>query len=166
MTLDMLLALQKLAARLKFPTISERWVESRHAIMKRYLMSSPHASAMHLVYTGVLPLLRQTFTEDPDAFASLAQMCTSARTPRRCLEALGLKHHAAVQRLLQGTPTKNVLDRDYKPALVEIIYHCDRETLYQDSSLPCGQLAHSNLSGLNVIQGFVFLAGRAEETIL
>ena len=47
-SLQTLPLLQRMVARFKFIPIVERWIESRHALLKRQLHGASHASAVHV----------------------------------------------------------------------------------------------------------------------
>jgi hypothetical protein len=65
--------LESMASRLKFSPIAERWVESRHALMKHSLRNCPHASAQHVAFFGMMPALRKFLQDRPQDFVELVR---------------------------------------------------------------------------------------------
>jgi hypothetical protein len=65
--------LEKMVARFAFVPIAERWIESRHAILKQTLRNCPHASAQHVAFFGIMPSLRKFLKERPQDFLKLVR---------------------------------------------------------------------------------------------
>lgn len=82
--------LERMAARFKFAMISERWIESRHALLKRTLYGCPHSSAVHVAYCGMQPMLRKHIQMDPQFLVQLVSHCKAVRTPKRAVSASGI----------------------------------------------------------------------------
>ena len=82
--------LARMAARFKFPTVSERWIEGRHSLIKRNLYGCPHASAVHVAYCGIQAVLRRLTQESPNFLTELAEFAKAARTPRRAVAISGI----------------------------------------------------------------------------
>eukprot|EP00969_Alexandrium_andersonii_P291137 12870051-Alexandrium_andersonii.AAC.1 len=61
-----------MAGRMRFASISERWVESLHALNAKALSRATHTGALHVVYHGTLRPLRGPFATRPDAVRELA----------------------------------------------------------------------------------------------
>ena len=141
--LDDLPSLLQVAAAMRFPTISERWIESRHALVHQNLRGAPHASACHVAYTGIQPTLRKILKESPSFLQTLAAHCKVVRNPWQALRATGLVHHPVVAEMIKmdaGRVTN--ISRGYRQQVVQVIYHADAQTLFQDlghvSLLPPG----------------------------
>ena len=49
--------LWRMAARFAFAMITERWVESPHALKNKCLMGAPNASVVHVAFSGILQTL-------------------------------------------------------------------------------------------------------------
>lgn len=124
--------LERLAARFKFPTISERWIEGRHALMHQSLRNAPHHSAQHVAFAGIQPSLRKVLRESPRMLTSLAQHCKGVRNPMAALTACGLRQHPSVQAMIDSAPSYLSVNRRHRARLVELLYHVDLDTLYQD----------------------------------
>ena len=111
-------------AKLRFIPITERWVESLHSLLKRYLALAPHASALHFAFHGVQQPLRLAIRQDPELLARLAQWCGTCRNPVLCLEQTGLYHHPGVA-ALQARVGRGSMNRKCAPDIVRILYHVD-----------------------------------------
>ena len=121
--------LSRIAAKWKFVPICERWIESRHALVKRQLKKATHVSAQHVAFAGCQPMLRELLLRKPSEFNELVTLCSFTKTPAKALEAVGLHHHPGVRDLFKFDRSK--LSRKYRPWVVELLYHVDRETLFQ-----------------------------------
>ena len=121
--------LQLEAAKLRFASVSERWIESRHAIAKRYLAAAPHVTATHIAYHGIQKPLRELFATRFDELPALAEACASCRNPTACLRSMGMWQCPAVERLKEANPRWH-LNRKFHGALTEILYHVDAYTLH------------------------------------
>lgn len=133
-TLSELPLLESWAARLRFAMISERWIESRHSLMKRSLASSPSVSAAYVAFQGILTPLRKLLVEEPQAIdlERLAALCMVTRNAQMALKNMGLWTHPSIQAHLTATHgSKGQLGRGFRPEVVRVIYHVDDATLYQ-----------------------------------
>jgi hypothetical protein len=118
--------------RLRFASVTERWVESLHATAKQILKNAKHMSAVHLAFGEAHLALRQLLRRRPEAVHELARHCGTVRNVCRALQMVGLWNHLVVSevRRLEGRRTAE-LGRSCRPKLVEVIYHVDRETLFK-----------------------------------
>lgn len=121
--------LESVAARLKFAPVSERWVESLHALTKRHMSNAPHVSATHVAFHGIQLPLRTMLMTRPESLRQLADFAESCRNPVARLKAMGLWMAPAVMRL-RGRISYQLLNRHHAPALTEILYHVDAHTLH------------------------------------
>ena len=117
-------ALQLWAAKFKFPPITERWIESRHALTKKTLALSPHVTMLHVAFHGIMEPLRVCLQQRPEAIRELASQSVTCRNPVLAIKAVGLWRHPAVVALRSVVPFK-MLNRKHAPALTEIIFHAD-----------------------------------------
>lgn len=117
------------AAKLRFASVSERWVESRHALTQRYVAAGPHIAATHIAYDGIQKPLRHILEHRFAELSELATCCERVRNPMSCLRTMGLLHHLAVVRLVESNPWWK-LSRKHHPAIVEILYHVDAFSLH------------------------------------
>ena len=88
--------LYKFACRFKFTPTCERWIESRHALLKRHLRKCTHASAQHIAFLGCQPVLRDLMLRQPSEFKQLVTQCASTKNPRLALHSVGLDWHPKV----------------------------------------------------------------------
>lgn len=128
-SLDQLPFLETQVAKLKFAPVAERWIESRHSLAKRSIATAPHVTAAYIAFHGVQLPLRGKLTQTPDQLPVYALHCSSCRNPVTCLKAMGLWHHPRVVALLEAVGY-GVLNRQYSPALTEILYHVDAHSLH------------------------------------
>ena len=122
--------LQSYAAKFKFVPVSERWVESRHALIKRHLRKCTHASALHVAFMSCQSLLRDIFQNMPHEFERLVLFCELTKSPLQALQSVRLHWRPQVQRVLQTNRAQ--LGRSYRPWVIELLYHVDWATLFQD----------------------------------
>ena len=118
-----------MAARLRFASVTERWIEGRHARAKAVLGRAPHISATHYAFYGALPEL-EAMSRDPALVARLAEHCAMVRNPWEAVRRMGLERHPAVRRLLQLPGGRKHVTRRSGPKLTEILYHTDAFTLH------------------------------------
>lgn len=121
--------LSEMAARMRFAPISERWIEAQHAITKRYMANAPHITAGHVAFHGIQLQLRSLLTRRPETLHDLAGFASHCHNPVKCLKAMGLFRHPAVQKLVQQVRFKD-LNRAHSPALTEVLYHVDAFSLH------------------------------------
>ena len=120
--------LQSYASKFKFVPISERWVESRHALIKRHLRKCTHVSALHVAFMSCQSLLRDIFQNMPYEFERLVLLCELTKRPLLALQSVKLHWHPRVQEILQTAGRE--LGRSYRPWVIELLYHVDRATLF------------------------------------
>lgn len=119
--------------KLKFAPIAERWVEGLHATSKRFLKNAPHHSALHLAWSIVQAPLQHLIQQRPDVVSQLADLCWQVRNTRRALNEVGLWWHPEVQGLVaRCVGQMRDLGRSHRHWIIELIYHVDRNTLFQD----------------------------------
>jgi len=114
-----------------FTTISERWIESRHALIMFSLLTARHKSAVHIALGSCLKALRTLLSSDPERLPQLAEICSRTRNPVNCLRELGLWQKPEVQDMLnsEGGSLSNLHHKRRKD-IVKIIYHCDIDTMF------------------------------------
>jgi hypothetical protein len=120
--------------------VSERWVESRHSLLKRSLMGRPSVSAAFIACQGIMTPLRKLLVEAPQALdlERLATLCMDTRHASVALKSMGLYAHPSIQKMLTNSNSKTrELQRSFRPEVVRIIYHVDNKTLYQDLPAAC-----------------------------
>ena len=137
--LDALPLLRRVAAKYKFVAVSERWVESRHALIKRNLRKATHVSAQHVAFSGCQHMLRELLLHRTHGFSQLVALCGFTRSPGHALQAVNLHFHPSVRGILRVD--RSQLARKYRPWVVELLYHADRETLYQGLPQDGGYIA-------------------------
>jgi hypothetical protein len=129
--------LERMCGRWKFAMVAERWIESRHALLKRSLRNCAHASALHVVFLGIQPMLRRLLAEQPAALQELSKFCRENRMPVQALQSAGFYNHPVVAEL-RLTRSVRCLNRSFSASIVELMYHVDSATLFQPlpDSLP------------------------------
>ena len=137
--------LLKMASKFKFIPICERWIESRHALLKRHLRQCTHASAQHVAFMGCQPVLRDLLLRMPHEFNRLVLLALCTKNPLLALQAVGLHNHPAVQRAL--SLHKGELSRSRRPWVVELLYHVDKETLFQSLPVDLGFVPNDDDDG-------------------
>ena len=131
--LEALPFLHRMRARFKFAPVSERWIEGTHALMKRFLQNAHHFGPCHVALLTCLPDLELIIASDSAILEKLSQYCLAVRNPRRALEVLGLWGHPCTQEMMRlAAGKKTPLSREYSKEVVEVIYHLDTYTLFQD----------------------------------
>jgi len=128
---EILPLLHRMAARFKLVPITERWVESRHALIKRMLHTATHASALHVAFVGCQQMLRELLLHRPSAFMDLTACLAEVRNPMLALRSLGLLRHEQVLNWLHSEK-REALSRHLRPRVIELIYHVDSATLHRD----------------------------------
>jgi len=117
------------AARFYFASVTERWIESLHAIMKKYIKLACNFTAVSCVFHTVLVPLARWFRHSPDEVGLFARHCSDLRTAFNAIKEMGLLHHPVVQQLLLATPQLKDMNRKHRPKLVEILFHVDNESI-------------------------------------
>lgn len=128
-SLEELPFLQMMAAKLKFASVTERWIESLHSLAKRFIATAPNVSATHIAFHGIQLPLRTKLAEHPEDLKTLAELSSACRNPVNCLKSMGLWQHPAVVALRRRVPFM-LLNRKHSPALTEILYHVDAYSLH------------------------------------
>ena len=126
--------LLQLAAELRFVPTVERHVEALHSILHRNLAGRPSAGPVHVAFTSVLPRLRQAVRANPAGFVEqFALACAKVSNGVKGLAVVGLSQHPGVQ-ALGGVRhgIRRSLVRNHYREFVNIIYHTDDATLFQD----------------------------------
>ena len=141
-TLPHLPLLRCTAAKYKFVSICERWIESRHALVKRQLRKATHVSAQHVAFAGCQPMLRELLLQKPLELNQLISMCQLTRSPLLALKSVNLHYHPVVRRLMLSERAR--LGKKYRPWVVELL---DRETLFQPLPMDGGYVGHDDHNG-------------------
>ncbi len=138
--------LERIVGRFAFIPIAERWVESLHAKAKKDLMGAPHFSSVHLAFKSMQRQLRDVLVDHPELLIEMSEHCTTVKNPRASLEAMGLWMHPDVQEKL-GDELGSVrgFGRHLRPWVIELIYHCDPDTVFKVSGAAILKATFSNL---------------------
>ena len=126
--------LARMAGRFRFVLISERWVESLHALNNKYLGYGPNTGVLHLVFHNVLLPLQRALDNDPNVFLRLAHHASFARNAPSAAAYLGFWNHPAMKKIVSRYQAKNrnsSIDRQNHGNVVRILYHTDCETLFR-----------------------------------
>ena len=122
-----------IAAKFRFVTISERYVESLHAQTKKFIRGAPHHSALHHAWSIVHQGVQSLVAKDSSALSQLAQFCQKVKSPRLALAASGMFLHPDVQSFARlNRFNMRELSRLKRPMAVELLFHTDARTLFQD----------------------------------
>ena len=135
--IHLLPSLGVITAKLKLAPTVERHVEGLHASTHQDLLGSANAGPVHIQFHSVFPFLRKRLLECEGAFLpKFASLCSSVRNVVFAVEVLGLQRHPAVQQLLatQHGHRREAM-RKSRHTLIDVIYHLDDATLFQDHLL-------------------------------
>ena len=119
--------------KLLFMPVAERWIESQHATAGKFLQGAPHYSCVHLAWRGIQSRLQRILDALPSFLTEFSEACMSVRNPRKALVRMGFWPHPGVQQKLQkmhGSVT--AFGRTLRSWVVDLLYHCDNDTVYQD----------------------------------
>ena len=122
--------LSTLVARLRWIAVVERWIESRHALMKRYICAAPHSSPAHLAFMGIQPPLRLLLEARPQSIYGLAKHCARVTTALACVKECGMWNHPVIEGLRDRLMSRRAINRTEHGKVVEILYHVDGPTLH------------------------------------
>jgi len=128
-SLDALPFLKRMAARLLFASIVERWVEALHAASKKWFQLAPHASAVHLAFYGIRAPLRELLRSTPEGFAHFCDLCDAVRNVHLAIDHVGFRRHPEVVRL-RDESLGHIRHKKLHKHLVKILFHVDPSTLY------------------------------------
>ena len=137
--------LRRFAAKYKFVSVCERWIESRHALLGRHLRKATHVSAQHVAFSGCQHVLRELLLHKPHELNQLVQLCDFTRSPGSALQAVNLHYHPSVRRIM--LEDRSQLARKYRPWVVELLYHVDRKTLFQNLPANGGYVGDDGSNG-------------------
>lgn len=126
--------LMQAVAAFRFVPIAERWVESLHASAKKHLLTAPHYSPVHLAWKSIQTRLRHTFSDQAAAKVTrFAGLCNEVKNPLRALKRMGFWRHPGVQSRLQSElGSVRGFSRHLRPWAVQLLYHADMATIFQD----------------------------------
>jgi hypothetical protein len=119
-----------LVARFKFISVVERWVEALHALTKKLLKKAPNASAVHVAYMGLQPVLRDRLAAEPMLMHDLSERACTLTTPFACIQASGLSRHPSVKRITDAVATFRDVNRKHRRDLTDILLHVDSHSLH------------------------------------
>ena len=94
--LDALPFLNRMAARMLFTPVVERWIERQHRLQAMASAAAPNAGIVHHAYVGCLKPLGDILKQ-PGMFGKLAVAAQSVQHPVRSLHTLDLWQHPRVQ---------------------------------------------------------------------
>lgn len=126
----------------RFVPIAERWVEALHASAKKMRLPSPHYSPVHLAWKSIQTRIRRLLAAQAGgALIAFAKHALAARNPRLALIRMGFWRHPGVQAKLrsQGGHTR-AFGRHLRAWVVQLLYHADSDTLFQDIHVGCKTL--------------------------
>ena len=134
--LEQLPALMVWLAMLRSIKISERWIESRHALIKR-AFAGIHAGAItHMNFITSLPMIEHLLEAVDAGISALARHYEGLRNPFLVLKEMGFLTHPAIREILDATfHRKTCLHHKKRKHIIQIVYHCDTRSLFQP--LPC-----------------------------
>ena len=125
-------ALAVMVAMFKFIPISERWVESRHAIVKKSLAGIHAGTIMHICFVTSLRTIENMLESEEDGLSTLARHCERTRNPCLILKEIGFSTHQAIQKVLRDAAGfKSPLHGKLRKTIIQIVYHCDTMTMFQ-----------------------------------
>ena len=123
-----------MAAQFRFVLISERWVESLHALNSRYLTYGPSCGVRHLVFHNMLLPLQRAVGDDLDAFNELIEYAKQTRNVSSAASALGFWRHPGILKigsLYQSSNQVSSIQRKHYGEVAKILYHTDIESMYR-----------------------------------
>ena len=123
--------LMRFAARWRFASVVERWIEGRHALMKALSRAVRNASVVHLAYTGCWAPILRLVKHDPAFVENLARHCNEVRCPGDAIKRMGLHGHPGMVALRARSHGARNFSRELRPEVVEILYHVDALTMYR-----------------------------------
>ena len=118
------------AAIFRFATVSERWIEGRHAQAKSGLRSARCAGIVHIAFTGSFTRIKK-LVMSPGSVDKFAELCLEVRRPKLAIYASGLNKHPAFVCIEQEVSKVWKLNEVFRTMLVEILFHIDSFTLFQ-----------------------------------
>jgi hypothetical protein len=118
------------AAIFRFATVSERWIEGRHAQAKSNLRSARCHGIVHIAFTGSFTHIRK-LVMSPASIDKFAEHCLEVRRPRDAIYACGLNKQPAFRCIEEEVSKAWKLDTLFRAMLVEILFHIDSFTLFQ-----------------------------------
>ena len=104
-------------------SVVERWIEGRHAQLKKALRLAPHHGPAMVGFCVVGEDVAATVHDDPDSLKDLAACCDAARTPLASAEALGLSGHPGILSLIREHG-RHAVNKKCAKTIKEIIFHC------------------------------------------
>jgi hypothetical protein len=131
--------LSNLAAKCRLALVAERWVESLHAANKHHFEGAPNAGAVHLAFLTMLKPMESAIESDANSLALMGKYCNDTRNERTALVEMGFIMHPQIQKFIRNSSGKTTcLARKHRPAIIELLYHIDAMTLFQDLPNPSG----------------------------
>jgi hypothetical protein len=123
--------LELYAALFFFIRVTERWIESRHAIGKAVMAHGKNCGHIHLCFQASLQPLIKLIEGAPSCLQDLSECCTLNRHIVGQLKAMGFWHHPSVRVLLarSGGETR-LVHKKARVAMLELLHHVDDETLH------------------------------------
>eukprot|EP00969_Alexandrium_andersonii_P356374 15446411-Alexandrium_andersonii.AAC.1 len=125
-------AVLRVAARLRFVPIAERYVEGLHARAHRFAEVAPHHGPVHIAWLLALPRLREGLQEQPAEFLqTFADACSLARSLRVAVREFGFAQHPTILKLQADLP-KADFSKAGRKTVVQVLFHVDPGTLFGD----------------------------------
>lgn len=119
------------AGRLALIPISERLIESLHAIMHKFVRGAPHHSVCHAALSMHLSEIKQAINDRSASLVDLANLCFKVRTPMDAVEQLGFAQHPVAKGAMERCAASSSLaNRQHGPQLTEIVYRADPGTMF------------------------------------
>jgi hypothetical protein len=129
--------LSRMCARFRFTPVAERWIESQHAAAKKQLQVAPHYSSVHLAWKGMQQWMhKSSILTNSVKLEEFADHCTLVRNAHRALIEMGFWQSPLVQDKLRSClGSVRSFGRELRPWVVQLLYHTDADTLFQDSTM-------------------------------
>ena len=129
--------LVRMAARCRFTYTSDRLVERLHAQNKHHLNNAPHAGPVHVAFFTSLAGIREVLDNTDDGAQLMAAYCLETKDIWRAVKINGLLHHKTIaDYLLARNNRRREVHFRGKKTLIRVLYHVDRDTLYDDMPEP------------------------------
>ena len=126
-------SLEQFACRFRFGFASERWIESRHALLKKVFSNASNAGSAHIAFHSIMQPLRRMLQLSPESFINLTRCCRSTTNVYACIRETGLEQHPTVSTMLkQHGGRKSELHGKDRKHLVQVLYHTDPKSLFRD----------------------------------
>ena len=125
-----------LASRFKYMPCVERFVEGLHARVNRYSRIAPHFGPCHVAWQFAQETLVKNFELGGQEFAEeLAEACKAVANIRSAVTSFGFGRHPVMRRLIGEFGAEHLVSKA-RSEMLNLMYHTDAHTLYQDLKVP------------------------------